>query len=1025
MAYLPDSTRHAGHLTAILALDDCGQHDADKSDNEDQRQGHRSRLQIIFRRIEAQLSERLPPFGVPTFWLSMDHVPLTPSGKLARLRLREWADKMLDAPEPTFHDTLTPAESDAAESAPQTQVERSLRDALSETLQIGRDHIKLEHSFHQLHGDSIQAMKLVALLRHQKLSLTVKDVFRSPTLRDMAMCVTSSISSSTTKPFSLLDTSDAARLTGLLQEAAVECSLTLADIEDIYPATPVQETFWLAEIANPGTSYTRLVYRIADAVPIHKLQAAWRAVTSSHQILRTRLVHLSDRKTYQVVSRTEPPFTQVADWADAQSDDRQQQGAASRNLCSFAQAGPYVILGMHHACYDNFSLQLVIDDLIRACYGDPLAQLPVFRDFIRVAMDPAKTASGERFWRQTLSGARETQFPHITGKVAELATSMKWTSLVFTQSRYTIATVVNAAWALLLSTCEGSNDVTFGSISSGRDAPVDNIARMPGPTMCTMPLRCVVKSTQPVQHLLHDVEQRSLDAMEHQHFGMQNIARIGPYAKSACSFHTYVNILPPRSAAPSARWTLDHAKSRNPLANFARYDLTIQVFQNSEGAELCLLYSPSLLSEQQADCVFQAYQEMFIKISTAGDGIVVADVVPPSLVSLGRTRQDIGNGLAESQAFRGLGNMSDGQAEGDQGTERLANLVSGDGATSDAPRSSSDYWRHYLSDCDPCCVPSDRDDYLPADTTEVSAKLEVSKLNEFCRGYNVDTSDVVSAAWALLLASYTGEVSTCYGYFETSRSPLDTSGQSPTGTAMTTCMLARRIEIDPTESVVTLAHRIRGDRLRSLPHSSVAVDSMLHGISSSASIFNTVIATRGYIALPTFGEIGIHVERVDNANVAQRIPVPWDLFLDVSGDTGGLILHLMHSRNIGPNFALRITKTFVSILTTMLSVPGAYCSQPDLTSAYDKSQVMSWNCANIEPDHGYDFVHSLITAQAHSTPNQPAVVAWDGTLSYNELDRMSTNLAHHLVSLGIKTGDSVPYCLEKSVWTPMVIVAIM
>ncbi|KAK1913072.1 hypothetical protein P3342_005008 [Pyrenophora teres f. teres] len=56
-------------------------------------------------------------------------------------------------------------------------------------------------------------------------------------------------------------------------------------------------------------------------------------------------------------------------------------------------------------------------------------------------------------------------------------------------------------------------------------------------------------------------------------------------------------------------------------------------------------------------------------------------------------------------------------------------------------------------------------------------------------------------------------------------------------------------------------------------------------------------------------------------------------------------------------------------------------------------------------------------AKMGARPNAPAIFAWDGELTYGELDALSTKLAGHLTQLGVKPEDVVPLCFEKSMWT--------
>ena len=59
-------------------------------------------------------------------------------------------------------------------------------------------------------------------------------------------------------------------------------------------------------------------------------------------------------------------------------------------------------------------------------------------------------------------------------------------------------------------------------------------------------------------------------------------------------------------------------------------------------------------------------------------------------------------------------------------------------------------------------------------------------------------------------------------------------------------------------------------------------------------------------------------------------------------------------------------------------------------------------------------LHQLIATQAVRTPDATAVICEDGQLSYAELERRSNQLAHHLLALGLKTGEPVALAVDRS-----------
>ena len=86
-------------------------------------------------------------------------------------------------------------------------------------------------------------------------------------------------------------------------------------------------------------------------------------------------------------------------------------------------------------------------------------------------------------------------------------------------------------------------------------------------------------------------------------------------------------------------------------------------------------------------------------------------------------------------------------------------------------------------------------------------------------------------------------------------------------------------------------------------------------------------------------------------------------------------------------------------------------------------KIWSWN--STVPEAIEKCVHELFTEQARALPDAPAICAWNGGLTYGELDALSSKLAGHLIHLGVKPEDVVPLCFEKSMWTVVAMLAVL
>lgn len=92
-------------------------------------------------------------------------------------------------------------------------------------------------------------------------------------------------------------------------------------------------------------------------------------------------------------------------------------------------------------------------------------------------------------------------------------------------------------------------------------------------------------------------------------------------------------------------------------------------------------------------------------------------------------------------------------------------------------------------------------------------------------------------------------------------------------------------------------------------------------------------------------------------------------------------------------------------------------------SLQDIADIWTWNATVPEPKPAC--VHELILQQVLEQPSAPAISAWDGNLTYWELNELSTVLSRQLVGKKIGPGDIVPLCFEKSMWMPVAAFAVM
>jgi amino acid adenylation domain-containing protein len=126
--------------------------------------------------LRQALKRHLPDYMVPAAFVSLDSLPLSPSGKLDRAALP--APGPAGAPE-------------APRTAPRTEVERAIADIWRDVLAV--PNVGVDDDFFELGGHSLLATQVVARLRKVTagtgMQVSVMDLFARPTIAELAALI--------------------------------------------------------------------------------------------------------------------------------------------------------------------------------------------------------------------------------------------------------------------------------------------------------------------------------------------------------------------------------------------------------------------------------------------------------------------------------------------------------------------------------------------------------------------------------------------------------------------------------------------------------------------------------------------------------------------------------------------------------------------------------------------------------------------------------------------------------------------
>lgn len=153
-------------------------------------------------------------------------------------------------------------------------------------------------------------------------------------------------------------------------------------------------------------------------------------------------------------------------------------------------------------------------------------------------------------------------------------------------------------------------------------------------------------------------------------------------------------------------------------------------------------------------------------------------------------------------------------------------------------------------------------------------------------------------------------------------------------------------------------------------------------------------------------------------------PTKYDLNVNINATPIKLEIDLQYSTVVFLDAAVKkLAQGLVQAIHAVCENVNRPLRQLSLLSSQDKAQLSTWN--SIMPPRVERCLHELVLDQIAAQPAAPVVCAWDGELTYGELDEASHRLAHHLVWRGVGPEAKVGVCMNKSKWTIVAMLVIL
>ncbi len=578
--------------------------------------------------LKASLAGHLPAYMIPTFFVPLSQMPWTPSGKLDRMRLCKIAAGL--SKEETAPFKLASSNN---KRGPTTEMEKSLQSLWETLLNLEPASVTLDDSFFVLGGDSVQAMKLVAAARTERVLLSVLDIFRKPTLCEMSETCSylEEENQMILKPFGLLSHVEA--LDQHLDEMVAQCGVEKEDLVDAYPCSALQEGLITLSIKQPGAYVAHNVFRLPEAVDIAQFKAAWERAMEDMDIMRTRIVHTSMSIFCQVVLKRENiEWHTVERTEDANDSSLQIPDHSGAPLMRFTIVennnvqDRYFVWSIHHALYDGWSMPKMLQRVEAIYFEDsPSPPIASYSHFIKYLSD-CDVQACDRFWQSKFENLQASHFPKSSSSAADPPSTTDTLHYTIqlpkraTGTGITLPTMIRAAWALLLSAHTGSGDVVFGETMTGRDVPIDGIIDMLGPTLTTVPTRIRVSAGSTIMEFLKNINQAAADVIPYQHAGLQRIRRLSTETATACDFQNLLVIQTGEEKSGESK--LWDPQNTGVGSNFFTYPLVVECNANESSIHIDAHYNDEIVSKWHVQRLLYQLESVLGHICSVSSGDV-------------------------------------------------------------------------------------------------------------------------------------------------------------------------------------------------------------------------------------------------------------------------------------------------------------------------------------------------------------------------------------------------------------------
>ncbi|MHB8524061.1 MAG: amino acid adenylation domain-containing protein, partial [Limisphaerales bacterium] len=352
-----------------------------------------------------------------------------------------------------------------------------------------------------------------------------------------------------------------------------------------YPLSPMQQgmLFHSLQAPQPGVDIEQVVCEMHEPLDVPAFEQAWRHVADRHAILRTSFHWHDLDQPRQGVHAEVRLHWEEKDWRGLSAPERKHRLESYLNaerwrgfnlsvpplmrlaIVRVEDARYWLVWTFHHLLLDARAIGIVVGDVF-SIYEASVSGQPAELETPRAYGDYLEwlgrrdQAGAEPFWRSFLKGfgaptplpldrlpTRKAGAPEPHGE-QELRFSEPATAalrVAAEKQNVTLNTLLQGAWALLLSRYSGEEDVAFGAVRACRRSSVDGAESMVGLLINTVPVRIRVAADTPVGAWLAQLRAQWLALRDYEHTPLAEVQGWSEVPRGTRLFETLLSFQEP------------------------------------------------------------------------------------------------------------------------------------------------------------------------------------------------------------------------------------------------------------------------------------------------------------------------------------------------------------------------------------------------------------------------------------------------------------------------------------------------